>query len=160
MIQPLKSLAQQVRSSTLDRLERVPEDWLTWAPAGTSNHILWHAGHALWVQEVLTLKPLTGSETLPTGWADTFGQYCRPIRLTTEWPSRPQLVDLLKGQLDRVLDVFDEHAEELITSPNRQPNGGGWPLLDGIIHGWHDEARHHGEIYLLYKLQQANRISR
>ena len=84
----LQELARQVRGNTLQFLAAVPEAWLTWAPEGTSNHILWHAGHALWVQDVLCIQPLTGSGSeLPAGWDETFGSDCRPVRTTTDWPS-------------------------------------------------------------------------
>lgn len=155
MIESIKLLVQQVRGATLDILEGVPEEWLTWSPEGTANHILWHAGHALWVQEVLTLRPLTGVDDLPVGWEDTFGQDCRPVATTSTWPARAELADLLKGQQDRVLRTLDSHRQTLIDHPGLESEGAGWPLLDGIVHGWHDEARHQGEMYLLFKLQRA-----
>ncbi len=51
----LQELAAQVRRDTLQILDVTQPTWLTYAPPGTSNHILWHAGHALWLQNVLTL---------------------------------------------------------------------------------------------------------
>ncbi len=154
MIQPLKTLVTQVRGATLDLVQGVPDDWLTWSPEGTANHILWHAGHALCVQEVLTLQPVAGGDRLPAGWAETFGQDCRPVAATTEWPTRTELADLLKQQMTRALETLEEHADDLASTPQREPAGAGWPLLDGIVHGWHDEARHQGEMYLLFKLQR------
>ncbi len=64
----IQELARQVRRGTMQMLEAAPADRLTWAPPGTSNHILWHAGHALWLQGVLCLEPLTGSTAI-----------CRPV---------------------------------------------------------------------------------
>ena len=36
----LIELAKQVRGTTVQLLAGVPEDWLLWAPTGTSNHIV------------------------------------------------------------------------------------------------------------------------
>ena len=152
MIETLTELARQVRESTLQLLH-VPEPaWLTWAPAGTSNHILWHAGHALWVQDALCVQPLTGQSELPRGWAESFGQDCRPLSATTEWPAEAQVRDLLEVQLARVLDLYGVHADTIVINAGESLPGSGWPLLAGLIHAWHDEARHQGEMYLLHKL--------
>jgi hypothetical protein len=144
----LKNWRGQVRSSTLELL--AAEAYLTWAPEGTSNHILWHAGHALWLQDALAVRPLTGATELPKGWAETFGSRCRPARSTTQWPQRTDVRDLLQAQLDRLLELFNSHADRLArVDPNTLS---GWDFTRGVIHGLHDEARNQGEMYLLLKL--------
>jgi hypothetical protein len=151
----LQELARQVRGNTLHLLTAVPEGWLTWAPEGTSNHILWHAGHALWVQDVLCIQPLTGrGSELPDGWDETFGSDCRPVRTTTDWPPRDQVLSLLESQQARLLELFETHAERLARIGPDPPND--WDLTRGIIHGLHDEARHQGEMHLLLKLRRAH----
>jgi hypothetical protein len=60
----IQELARQVRRDTLQLIETTPEDRLTWAPPGTSNHILWHAGHSLWLQGVICLELLTDNSEL------------------------------------------------------------------------------------------------
>ncbi len=152
----LKELALQVRKETLRFLAAVPDPWLTWAPEGTSNHILWHAGHALWLQDVLCVQPLTGQSELPDGWAKMFGANCRPVAATKDWPSREETSKLLRRQLERMLELFAEHADRLnVIGP--QP-AAGWELVRGIIHGLHDEAKHQGEMYLLMKLCRARGV--
>ena len=84
----LTELVRQVRSGTLEILAAADERWLTWAPPGTSNHILWHAGHALWLGDVLGVELITGQSELPPGWPETFGMDCRPVGETNRWPSR------------------------------------------------------------------------
>lgn len=157
MIPTLKILTEQVRRATLDLLEGPPEEWLTWAPAGTSNHMLWHAGHSLWVQEILTLRPLIGGDRLPAGWTETFGEKCRPVAETTDWPAISDLARLLKEQLVLVHDTLEMKSSVLHDQAQRMVPEVGWPLLAGLIHGWHDEARHHGEMYLLFKMQLKTR---
>jgi hypothetical protein len=147
----LSELAAQVRSISLRQLEFSDHSMLTWTPHGTSNHILWHAGHALWVADILTIEPLTGRSELPNGWASTFGQDSRPAE-TTKWPDGAEVFNLLEAQLGRVLRLFTTQAVTIVARANETIPQNGWPLLSGIIHGWHDEARHQGEMHLLAKL--------
>jgi len=149
----LAELARQVREGTLQFLN-VPQQWLTWAPPGTSNHILWHAGHALWVQDALSVEPLTGRGELPRGWAASFGEHSRPSTVTA-WPDISEVTSHLESQLSRILKLYAERAETIVLHGDVAPPRGGWPLLPGMIHGWHDEARHQGEMYLLFKLCRA-----
>ena len=87
----LQELIRQVRHNTVQILDAAEPSWLTYAPPGTSNHILWHAGHALWLQDVLCVRLLAGRGELPAGWAERFGANCRPLDQTTDWPSRDEL---------------------------------------------------------------------
>jgi DinB superfamily len=154
----LPELARQVRGKTLEMLRTTPETWLTWSPPGTSNHILWHAGHALWAKDVLCVGPLAGKSELPDGWADTFGQRCQPVATTTEWPRAQEVGGHLEAQLERILELLAEHAERIVDRGHEVSPSCGWPLLAGIVHGWHDEARHQGEMYLLQKLCRAGTL--
>jgi DinB superfamily len=147
----LIELATQVRTITVRQLEVSEGPLLTWAPRGTSNHILWHAGHALWVADVLTIEPITGRGELPNGWENTFGEASRPGE-TIQWPRANEVCELLKAQIGRVQDLFRLEAESIIARASEPIPQSGWPLLRGIIHGWHDEARHQGEMHLLTKL--------
>jgi len=153
-VEALLELARQVRGSTIQLLHVPDRARLTWAPPGTSNHILWHAGHALWLQDALSIRPLTGRSELPSAWAATFGQNSRPA-VITQWPEQEEVRAHLESQLSRIAELLNEHAETILANANAIPASGGWPLMPGMIHGWHDEARHQGEMYLLHKLQGA-----
>jgi hypothetical protein len=148
----IQELARQVRQKTLQLLADSEPAWLTWAPAGTSNHILWHAGHALWLQDVLGLEPLTGSSELPRGWAETFGMDCRPVATTKTWPTREEITRLLSVQLDHLRAALTATSEQSLA---KVINERGNTLASRIIHGVHDEAKHQGEMYLLMKLCRA-----
>jgi hypothetical protein len=148
-------LAYQVRDCTLKLFDATEPDALTWTPPGTTNHILWHSGHVLWVADVLTIEPITGKNELPPGWADKFGQNSQPATVR-EWPEGIEVRSRLEAQLERILDLLQEFRDKISTA-DETPLEGGWPLLHGIIHGWHDEARHQGEVYLLQKLWRAQR---
>jgi DinB superfamily len=155
----LTELARQVRGEMLRLLAAAPEPWLTWAPPGTSNHILWHAGHALWLQDVLFVERVTGKSELPSGWAETFGMNCRPLEETDKmqaWPRRSEIERHLTQQLNRVLQLLRELPAERLAADAR-PSHGNRNLLSSLIHAWHDEAKHQGEMYLLLKMHKAQR---
>ena len=146
---PFIELARQVRGCTLRLIEQVPAPWQRWAPPGTSNHVLWHAGHVLWVADVLIVEPLTGNSELPPGWAETFGQDCRPVRETTSWPDLAEVRQRLADQLPRLIALLEGAPADRLQAIDAPADG--WNLPRGILHGLHDEARHHGEMYLLLK---------
>jgi hypothetical protein len=145
----IQELARQIRQGTLQLLAAAQPEWLTWAPPGTSNHILWHAGHALWLQDVLCLEPLTGRSSLPAGWEQTFGMNCRPVKNTAHWPTREEISSLLNSQFDQIHAALDAAGEAALS---KIVNARGDTLAGRIIHGFHDEAKHQGEMHLLTKL--------
>ncbi len=152
-ISVLIELARQVRAKTLQLLDVPDSSWLTWLPAGTSNHILWHAGHAVWVCDALSVERITGHSEVPPGWGSIFGQYSRPATVT-DWPDVADVRSQLETQLDRIVTLLAENAEKIANEAKLPPQEGHWPLLPGMIHGWHDEAKHHGEMFLLLKLRR------
>jgi len=150
----LQEIAKQVRGDTLRILKATEPSWLTWAPEGTSNHILWHAGHALWLQDALCISAITGRSELPEDWEPRFGMNCRPVRETQNWPSRKQLQQLLENQLQRIVGLIGDTSAERLNQIH--PRATSQSTLAGrIIHGLHDEAKHSGEMYLLWKLCKA-----
>jgi hypothetical protein len=76
---------------------------------------------------------------------------------TREWPDAALLRRLLSAQLDRMLVLLPQVTGEQLADPRRLPTTG-WTLHDGLLHGLHDEARHQGEMYLLFKLCRAGHV--
>jgi hypothetical protein len=147
-------MARQIRRDTLQILKAAPSEALMFAPPGTSNHILWHAGHALWLQDLLCIELLTGKSELPRHWLTMFGMNCEPVANRTEWPSRGETVERLEQQVQRILQLLASATREQldkVANPQRGPA----TVSDRIIHGLHDEAKHCGEMYLLLKLFRA-----
>lgn len=149
----LVELAQQVRGFTIELLEAFSDQDLLRPLPGLRNHALWHAGHALWLADALSVVPLTGGSELPAGWALRFGQGSKPAQIAS-WPSRTEIVELLEQQLRRLVVLYQQAPSARWADASRHPRTG-WPLLAGIIHGWHDEARHHGEMLVLWKSHRA-----
>lgn len=150
----LTELAQQIRGFTLKLLSEAQPQWLRFAPAGTTNHMLWHAGHALWLQDVLGVQLLSGRSELPDGWAETFGSNCQPLAFTRRWPTQDEVRNLLEAQLQRISQLLHAASEEQLQSVANSSRGSA-TIAQRIIHGWHDEAKHSGEMYLLLKLCRA-----
>jgi hypothetical protein len=140
-------LLRQVRSGTIQLLQHFPEKYLRWAPPKTTNHALWHAGHALWLLDQLGVELITGHSELPAGWAQTFGMNCRRPSETTAWPSRDEVSTRLGNQYGRMKDLLIGSSQPDLWAGESSSCIGG-----RIIHALHDEARHQGEMYLLYKL--------
>jgi hypothetical protein len=154
----LMELAAQVRETTLQLLHVPEPSWLTWTPRGTANHLLWHGGHALWLQDALTVRTLSGISELPAGWAAIFGQGSNPAAIR-DWPTDGHIRDLLSRQLERIVRMMFDHRQRIgqwaaDDAIEREFSGARTPL-GRMIHGWHDEARHQGEMRLLLKMCSA-----
>lgn len=147
---PHQIVFADVRNKTLRLLEKADPASLLWAPAGTRNHILWHAGHALWVVDLLCVQPLTGQSELPAEWAEKFGANAIPPDQTTDWPTVEALTEQLRAQEKRVLDLLGTATPAQLSAPPRP--GHPSTIEKWALHGFHDEANHQGEMYLLMKL--------
>lgn len=143
----LQEMVRQIRSFTIELVAVDNPEMFLWSPAGTSNHMIWHAGHALWVQDALCVKPLTGKSELPDGWAQQFGQDCDPVASQTDWPDGTHVQDLLREQQGRLIELVSDMRDDQLVVDAGIPGD----LVGGIIHGLHDEGRHQGEMYLLLK---------
>jgi hypothetical protein len=151
----LRALALEVRLKTLQILELMTDAETLWAPAGTANHALWHAGHALWVQDALCLQIVTGRSELPLGYAGQFEMGSRPGNQRQGWPNRRELAHHLQAQLPRLNEVINSlNDSDLDQLPRHAYPGDKCLLGECILHGLHDEANHQGEMYLLFKMQR------
>ena len=147
----LKELARQVRRDTLRLFEAAPPDRLTWAPPGTANHLLWHAGHALWLQDQFIIQPLTGESEMSLGWQALFASGSNPAAPPRRWPGREQMDHQLREQAQRLAAVLDAlHAGQRPKSLRHHEEQ--VQFVRNAIHGLHDEARHQGEMFLIIKL--------
>lgn len=148
----IRLLATDVRGKTLRILDGITDEVARFTPAGLSNHILWHAGHALVVVEHLAVMPATGKPaSYPQGWFDMFSWTSKPAAVTT-WPTLTEVIDRLNAQLGQVLSTIESLSDEQLNSippvnPTRNRT-----LRHSVVHGFHDEANHQGEMWLLRKL--------
>lgn len=143
----LREMVRQIRGFTIELLAIDNPEIYLWAPPGTSNHMIWHGGHTLWVQDALCVLPLSGASELPDGWARKFGQGCDPVTEQTDWPDPKHVQDLLTQQQERLMELIGKMRDDQLVVDADNPKD----LIGGIIHGLHDESRHQGEMYLLFK---------
>jgi len=150
----LKLLAREVRGKTFKILDGVSEEQARFVPPGLNNSIIWHAGHSLWVVEVLSIAAATGkAASLPDGWVELFNSRSKPTR-ETKFPPLAQVVEALRNQLERLVAAIDPLGEQqlaVMIDPARNRN-----VRYNILHGLHDEANHQGEMWLLRKLQNSS----
>jgi hypothetical protein len=147
----LMEMLKEVRWKTLKLLENVDDGQARFAPAGTSNTILWHAGHSLVVVEHLGVKTAGGGPPpYPADWAEKFDWNSKPAAVT-EWPALADIVTQLKDQRTRLTGLIEamsaEQLDRVVGDPPRSRT-----VRGVILHGLHDEAGHQGEMYLLKKL--------
>ena len=148
----LLTLANEVRGKTLRLLDGVGPEAARFTGPGLNNSILWHAGHALMLVEHLCILPATGgTQQYPKEWFEMFAWNSRPATVRHDaWPPLAEVVERLRGQLDRLRSVINGLSPEQlsgVTDPARHRT-----LRYSIVHGLHDEASHQGEIHLLRKL--------
>lgn len=144
----LQEMVRQIRGFTRQMLNSTDPEWVLYAPKGTSNHMLWHAGHSIWVQDKLCVHRLVGQSELPSEWGKKFGMDCQPVATQQEWPTLHLVQQMLAGQEARLYELIEKMTpKQLVIDPDADQD-----LVGGIIHGLHDEAKHHGEMYLLHKL--------
>jgi len=157
----LATLLDEVRGKTLWLVNVSPQD-ARWTPPGTNNHILWHAGHIFCMVERLVTGALLSTmaipQQIPEGWWELFGWDSRPGETPAErWPELEEVVDLLRRQHGRLRDALSELTEAQLSASLQLP-GSGWdgaPVRRLILHAFHDEACHGGEIWLLRKLRMS-----
>ncbi len=150
----LLEMLKQVRGFTIQLLDNAHPDWVTWAPPGTSNHIIWHAGHVVWVEDLLCVQRLAGESFLVDEvWTDKFGQHCSPVAEQQQWPSLEEMKQVLQQQQAKLEELIGGMSDEqlVIDSSNNRD------LVGGMIHAMHDESKHQGEMYLLHKLANVER---
>jgi hypothetical protein len=93
---------------------------------------------------------------MPVGWWDTFGWDSAPQSVPADrWPPLPDVVDRLREQHSRIRTALSELTEGKLSTPLRLPNSGwdGAPARRLLVHAFHDEACHSGEIWLLRKMK-------
>ena len=81
----------------------------------------------------------------------------QPAARQSGWPYREELRQRLSDQLPRLLKLIGSINDADLDVPPRHAHPGDTRTLgQSVLHGWHDEANHQGEMYLLFKMQKLN----
>lgn len=149
----LVNLVQWTRGKLLKTLADVDEAQARFAAPQTRNTILWHAGHASVLAEMLFLAALQArAPQFRDGWFDTFGWGSKPEQVTS-WPAFADVRALLQQQFEQMTALAGAATPDLLSRPFEGMDFmRGKPLRDVAGYGLFDEAQHLGEIHLLKKL--------
>src|SRR3954470_13407010 len=105
-------LATEIRNKTFKLLDGLTDDDARFKAAGMNNSILWHAGHALIVNEHLGVTHATGKPVqYPDGWYQKFSWASKPAEVT-DWPKLSEVVDKLRDQLQRLTSAIQTLTPE------------------------------------------------
>lgn len=146
----LLSMAEKVRSRTLEALRSVPEEQAGVIPAGSGfrNNLRWQAGHILYTQEVLTRKFAGIPIEFGDDWKRWFGRGSSPADWTTEPPSYAGLLERLASQPARIRESLAGRLDERLDRPFLDNETVGEVFLFSLYH----EGIHTGHIAALRKL--------
>lgn len=152
----LLMLFDEVRGKTLRVLRGVSQRQALWRPPGLQNNILWHAAHCWVVVESLTMRAIGKRPRMRDGWFEMFSWKAQPAEIPAKrWPSLDEVVARLQTQRRRLRPLLAELSQgQLASAVPRKPEHS---VRYFIVHALHDEACHAGEIWLLRKIQQADR---
>lgn len=108
---------EMARSWTLEVAERVEQDKAEIVPEGFRNNILWQIGHVLLAAENFLFSLRTGEHHLPEHYSALFGTGTKPADWQGEIPSKEELVDQLRKQLERVREIDADQLEGKLKEP-------------------------------------------
>ncbi|QEH37144.1 DinB superfamily protein [Aquisphaera giovannonii] len=149
----LLMLLDCVRDKTLNELKDLDDRHARWAPPGLQNSCLWHAGHAYFVTEFLTMKALGKEPKLPANWLKIFSWESNPAHTAPEsWPPLDDIREALIEQHARLREVYAGLSPEALDAPDAgNPSR---TVRYAILRALQDEARHSGEVTLLRKMMR------
>lgn len=109
--------AQNVRSATIARIEAIPEELFDIQPSPFNNTIRWNLGHVILILDVLVNQRITNTSKLPAIYADLFKGGSKPSDWSATPPTKAEMVDMLKQQLEDVKETFKDRLTEPLETP-------------------------------------------
>ncbi|GMX66800.1 DinB family protein [Paenibacillus elgii] len=105
------------RQMTIDKVEGINEELFDIQPPQFNNTIRWNVGHIIAVMDLLVFKRITETSNLQEGFADLFKGGTKPSDRTSTPPSKAELVELLKKQLNDLKETFADRVDEKLPEP-------------------------------------------
>ncbi|WP_085994453.1 DinB family protein [Oceanobacillus senegalensis] len=140
----IKMQFRMTRDSLFKEIEGLRES-LDVQPRGFNNTIHWHVGHILVVTEKF-LFPENGK--LPTKYKELFDTGSKPSEWEWEVPAMESLVQQLKDQQNRIMEIPDERFADKMPEPVFGVNTYG-EVVSIIAH---HESHHSGQIHAMKRL--------
>lgn len=95
------------------KVGNVTEDEGEIVPKGFKNNIRWNLGH-VYTEQYMWIKTLINEEVdIPEQFNEWFGWGTSPKNFTNETPSLEELRTLLKKQLGKIKETYDDRLEEV-----------------------------------------------
>jgi hypothetical protein len=113
MISTLNTLREMI----IGRVEALDEALFDVQPPQFNNTIRWNIGHIVAVLDGLGFRVVTGASRLQEDFVAMFKSGTRPSEWTTIPPSKAELVDLLKQQLNDLHELIAPKADERLAEP-------------------------------------------
>jgi len=110
--------ANVARIITIGKVESISEELFDVQPPQFNNNIRWNLGHLIAVMDSFVFKRITqNSKLLPVGFIDLFKGGTKPSDWTSAPPSKDELINLLKQQLNDLNETFSNRADEKLENP-------------------------------------------
>ena len=155
----LMIILNKARKATLSIVRDVAEEQARGLPDGEVNHILWHAGHIFVLLERCVFAATVGSDDMPSsipeGWWPLFGWNSKPQEVASDaWPSMASVRQSLEIQTERLQRDLSRFDDAFLSSPIcwSDKRWYGRPKRIVILHGFHDELLHSGQIMQLKRM--------
>ncbi|WP_274652698.1 DinB family protein [Paenibacillus humicola] len=115
--QAMLNTVNWVRQMTLAKIESIDEHLFDVQPAPFNNTIRWNIGHIVSSQNALVFTRIDQKSLLPEAFIDLFKGGTRPSEWTSPAPSKAELIDLLKKQLQDINDTYGNRIDDPLPSP-------------------------------------------
>lgn len=106
-----------VRQMTLGKVESIHEDLFDVRPPQFNNTIRWNVGHIVSTLNSLVFTRIDQKSLVPQEVIDLFKGGTKPSDWSVTPPSKAELVDLLKKQLNDINDMFGNRMDEQLATP-------------------------------------------
>lgn len=141
-----------LREKNLNLIESISQNNLTVIPDGFSNHIYWHAGHILTVQESLLYRRSNLEMHIPAAYLTYFAKGTSPADFDE---SIPEISDIIKHLTVSLLQIEKDilkyqnakYDEPVLVSFGMKLNS----FADALLALPYHEAYHFGSMKLLQK---------
>ncbi|WP_167568574.1 DinB family protein [Brevibacillus migulae] len=105
------------RQMTLGKIVSISEDLFSVQPQPFNNTIAWNLGHIAATFDGLVFRAITGSNRLPQDFIAMFKGGTRPSDWTQTPPSKAELVDILKQQMNEANEYFAGNMDQVLEKP-------------------------------------------
>jgi len=117
MSDQIMSTLNIARQMTLGKIEGISEDLFPVQPPQFNNTIAWNLGHIAATFDGLVFRAITGSGRLPQEFIAMFKGGTRPSEWTQTPPSKAELIEILKQQINEANEHLAGKMDQVLETP-------------------------------------------